>query len=133
MNSDASQYEPIYTWTDWYDGPRGGIAEFQGRPHLYEAEFDFALGYSEVFLLMPLDADTVRLALEDWEIWRKWDAAHKAGLTPEETFPALPEDRRRHEEITSLLDGKLVADPARAIRAKADFRTRAGLVRWMPV
>jgi len=34
------EYERVYTMTDYYDGPRKGIADFEGRPHLYEAEWD---------------------------------------------------------------------------------------------
>lgn len=29
-------YERFYTVLDYYDGPRKGIADFQGKPHLYE-------------------------------------------------------------------------------------------------
>ena len=31
----SDEYETVHTMTDYYDGPRGGIAEVNGRPHLY--------------------------------------------------------------------------------------------------
>jgi hypothetical protein len=33
-------YERVHTMTDYYDGPRKGLANFEGMPHLYEAEWD---------------------------------------------------------------------------------------------
>jgi hypothetical protein len=27
---------------------------------------------TDTFLLMPIDADSLALALEDWSIWRRW-------------------------------------------------------------
>jgi len=33
------KFEIVYTCTDWYDGPRGGIADYQDVPHLFESEF----------------------------------------------------------------------------------------------
>lgn len=29
------RFERVYTMTDYYDGPRGGIADFERAPHLY--------------------------------------------------------------------------------------------------
>jgi hypothetical protein len=31
------KFEKVYTVTDFYDGPRGGIANFRGHPHVYES------------------------------------------------------------------------------------------------
>jgi hypothetical protein len=30
----------VYTVNDYYDGPRPGIADYQGRPHAYESQFN---------------------------------------------------------------------------------------------
>lgn len=90
----------------WYDGPREGIADFQGKPHLYESLWDEkSLGgcWTDLFMLTPLDAETFELALEDWQIWCRWEAAFKAGNTTLETHPALPEDRHRHKELKTML------------------------------
>jgi hypothetical protein len=118
----SSDYENIYTITDWYDGARAGVADFNGQPHYYECLFDESLGYTSTYLLHPIDAETLRLALEDWEIWERWDAARKEGRVDLETHPALPEDRARHDEIEAMLKKKLVIDPACDVKAEADFR-----------
>jgi hypothetical protein len=66
-------FERVYTMTDYYDGPRRGIADFDGRPHTYDAVFDYAQDdYAEPYDLRPVDAETLQLALEAWQIWQRW-------------------------------------------------------------
>src|SRR5688572_27222106 len=116
-------YEKVYTVTDYYDGPRGGIADFEGRPHLYASEWDDGEDdYALTFVLSPVDDKVFRLAIEDWEIWLRWETAFHEGRATQETHPALPEDRRRHGELEHLLSGRLVADPERSFRVHGDFR-----------
>jgi hypothetical protein len=121
LTSDA--YEIVHTMTDFWDGPREGIANFRGSPHVYQSEFnDGEDEYSDTFLLMPIDSKTFALALQDWEIWRRWETAFHSGETALDTHPALPKDRSLHTEIQDLLKGRLEIDLARASRARADFR-----------
>jgi para-aminobenzoate synthetase / 4-amino-4-deoxychorismate lyase len=103
----ANGFETVHTVTDYYDGPVQGVADFEGAPHAYLRRFDDAKGYLEVFELWPIDEVTFRLALEDWSIWRRWADAFHAGLTPQETHPALPEDRRRSDELKLILEERL--------------------------
>ena len=92
--------DTVYTISEWYDGARAGVADFQGQPHYYECVWDTPSGnYSSHYRLMPLDADTFRWALEDWAIWKRWSAALKAGQTTQDSHPSLPADRPRHEEL----------------------------------
>jgi hypothetical protein len=64
-------FEPVHTMTDCYDGPRRGIADFRGNPHLYESRWsDIDSEDDDTFLLMPVDAATFEWALEDWTNWR---------------------------------------------------------------
>jgi len=134
-----SAFERVYTMTDYYDGPRRGIASFRGTPHEYVAEFDHSKDdHAETFELRPVDAETLRLALEDWEIWLRWDDAYKAGHVTLDTHPALPTERVRHDEIAPVLAARLAALPGPAIRASGTFRpapghATAGGGRWMEV
>lgn len=115
----------VHTVTDWYDGPRSGIADYQGSPYLYQSEYlDTSPSDMDAFLLIPIDQDVFQLALEDWAIWRRWEIAFHSGETAPETHPVLPEDRKRHEELQRLLDGRLVIDPNRAVRKAAKFQDR---------
>ena len=35
-------FEEVFTVTEYYDGPRQGIANFTGKPHFYDCIFDEA-------------------------------------------------------------------------------------------
>jgi hypothetical protein len=50
--------------TDYYDGPRQGVADYRGRPHLYESQWsDIDSDQEDTFLLTPITAETFKLAL----------------------------------------------------------------------
>ncbi|MCG8588701.1 MAG: hypothetical protein MJE66_05370 [Proteobacteria bacterium] len=116
-------FERVFTVTDYYDGPRTGIANYRDRPHLYVCEWDEAEDdYAETFLLSPVSGAHFLLALEDWEIWLRWERAFHEGRATRESHPALPDDRARHEELAAILKPALVPDPEPAIRAAAEFR-----------
>jgi hypothetical protein len=73
-------YDKVYTVNDYWDGPRAGIADFNGQPHYYECQFNEAKDdWSDIFLLKPIDSETLQLAMEDWDSWERWDTAYKEG------------------------------------------------------
>jgi hypothetical protein len=119
-----SGFEIVHTVTDYYDGPRGGIADFRGEPHIYESTFEDATGYTNIYRLSPVTDSVFQLALEDWAIWLRWEAAFHRGETTQDTHPALPADRERHEELQRLLHGELTIDDNNFVRATAEFRVR---------
>jgi len=124
---DTETYEKVYTITDYYDGIRSGIADFRGVPHYYECPLnDNHQGYADYFLLRPIDEETFNLALEDWDIWGRWFESLQAHETTQETHPALPQDRERHNMIKSVLSEQLVVDYDRDLRAQANFRPISG-------
>jgi hypothetical protein len=115
-------FERVYTMTDWYDGPRSGVANFEGKPHEYSCPFDHWLpGLGDLYELRPIDAATFRLVLEDWEIYVRWEAARAAGEVPAEPHGVLPADRERSAVIDELLASRLVAfvPPAEGVAALA--------------
>ncbi len=117
-----SDYEIVHTITDWYDGARGGVADLNGEPHYYENLWKEGEDYwSEIYLLKQLDAKTFALVMEDWKIWLRWERAFKEGEATEETHPALPEEKQRHEELTRILAEQLVVFPETSLKATAEF------------
>ncbi len=114
-------FDTIYTMTDFYDGPRKGVANYGGVPHLYESCWADIGSESDVFLLTPISVDVLALAREDWDIWLRWSAAYHAGLTTTETHPALPQDRARHTELELLLTPSLTTNLEKGLAAKANF------------
>ena len=119
------EFERVHTMTDYYDGPRRGVADFAGQPHLYESTFDNdADNYIDIFRLSPVAQDVFALALEDWQIWPRWETAFHNGHTTQDTHPALPDDRCRNNELDAILKERLLIDDANFFTARGEFRVR---------
>jgi hypothetical protein len=131
----------VLTVNDYYDGPRLGVAEFNGVPHIYEAEYDHSSEeYGDTYFLSPIEQSLLALVLEDWEIWTRWHSKFKTGEVSQDSHPALPEDRSRHEILKRELDGRLVTDPVCRIYLRGRFwqSEQAGnwdgfCVEWIPL
>jgi hypothetical protein len=120
-------FEPVYTVTDYYDGPRAGIADCGGAPHDYRSEWDEREeDFEETYTLTPIDAETFVLALEAWSIWLGWEDSYHRGLASLDSHPALPRDRARHDELRELLATRLVANQGNSFRRRAEFRVVEG-------
>jgi hypothetical protein len=97
---------------DYHDGPRGGIADFDGRPHAYSSVFDHERGeYADAFDLVPVDDETLQLALESWAISMRWWRAYLAGEPVPSGPRALPTDRARHDEVVPVLRAQIPRTP----------------------
>ena len=49
-------WERVHTVNDFYDGPRLGVADYLGKPHIYQSEFSEAEDdYNDRFWLMPIE------------------------------------------------------------------------------
>jgi hypothetical protein len=126
-------WERVHTTNDYYDGPRLGVADVEGAPHIYQSPFDEARSnYAEYFLVGPISADLLDLVLEDWAIWTRWERAFKCGEVSTAAHPALPAERERHEEIKQLIGDRLFVDPSAGRKLNGEFRTREGVeeVQW---
>ncbi|MGJ5205965.1 hypothetical protein [Bradyrhizobium sp. HKCCYLR20261] len=130
-------WDRVYTVNDYYDGPRLGLADVDGVPHIYEAEFDHSTeDYGDTYFVSPVDPQLFALIVEDWDIWLRWDAAFKRGEVPHHTHPALPGDRERHEALKIAIGDRLKADRARARYKRARFGVspaRETIVAWSDI
>ena len=134
------KFDRVLTVNDYRDGPRRGVAELDGVPHIYEAEFESnGDGYGDTYFLSPIEPALLALVLEDWAIWRRWEAAFRRGETPAHTHPALPAERERHEALASAIGDRLRVDPERCRYVRGRFGARRptpafhGLwVEWQP-
>lgn len=115
--------ERVHTMTDWYDGPRRGIADVNSRPHLYVSCWTYIdSDEDDVFLLSPISEEVFQLALEDWQIWERWSIAHRNGEVTAETHPCLPYERERHLAVGQELKDRLVLDEHAMFSATAVFQ-----------
>ena len=121
-------WERVYTINDFRDGPRLGVADVEGAPHVYQSLFDSELDdYAAYCLVAPSSCDLLELVLEDWGIWVRWDEAFQRGKASKASHPALPNERERHEEIKRLIGDRLFVHPDSGRKLIAEFRSiRAG-------
>jgi hypothetical protein len=117
-------WERVYTVNDFWDGPRLGVADVFGCPHIYESPFDrLKDDFQGFFVVSTIDTELFGLVLEDWEIWVRWSDAFERGETSRETHPALPQDRARHDELNKLIGTRLRIDPTDCKKLNAEFRS----------
>jgi len=115
-------FETVFTVSEYYDGPRGGLASFHGVPHIYECIFDEKSEvYSDWYLLMPVGPELLTAAMINWKIFLKWRAAFDAGQTTIDTHPALPEDKPRYQENRKTLEQAIALAKPQALRVRGEF------------
>jgi hypothetical protein len=134
------EWETVHTVTDWYDGERLGIADYGGKPHLYESRWDDSKDYWEGeageenyryhYWLSPLSAEVFAWGMEDWAIWQRWRTAFDQGIVDISSDPALPEDRARHEQLRLMLGNALSPGRPDSFRVVGKFEVE-GVV-WAP-
>ena len=124
--------DKVYTVEDYYDGPREGFADFEGRPHHYRCVFD-ADDWTNTFRLTPVSEEVLKYALENWQTWLRWKAAFDSGKTDTSTHPALPEDRSRYLQVKDLVEQALANDAGSSFLALGNFEVtqeRSFTVTW---
>lgn len=137
MKADrTTDWQSVHTVNEFYDGPIFGVADYEGTPHVYEAPWDdVEEQYGPLFRLSTIEPELLALILEDWAIWLRWETAFHEGLTPHETHPALPVDRRRHEELKAQIGGRFDEKRGGPILKRGEFRSRDGVLQvlWRDV
>jgi len=119
----------VLTVSKYHDAPRLGIAELNGVPHIYESEFDERTEeYRDTYFLSPIDAELLALVIEDCSIFHRWRAAFLQGQVTPDSIPALPHERRRHEELKRAIGGRLKRDPMNRLEFKAKFKINPGTI-----
>ena len=123
-------FERVYTMTDYHDGPREGIADFNGAPHKYRALFvPFDERDSDTFELSPLTPAAFALEAETWAIWCRFEAACVAGPSvsdiPHEDWGALPDERVRRRELSAAIAAATAIAPGPHVVCAGEFRARA--------
>jgi hypothetical protein len=93
---------------EFYDRPRRGIADFDGKPVYFECVFDEGEDeWTDSYRLIPVTGELVTLARERDEIFQDWRKAFDAGAETLATHPARPPDRARFELLSTLVEEHL--------------------------
>jgi|SRR3982751_1550579 hypothetical protein len=123
--------DQLLTVHDYYDGPRLGIAEWNGVPYIYEAEFDHSTDeYGDTYFLSPVDPSLLSLVMEDWGIWLRWEAARKRNEVEAEPHGILAVDAERSAVIKAAIGDRLKSDPLNRCRLRATFKSGEDEVIW---
>jgi hypothetical protein len=131
-------WDTVHTVDDWYDGPRGGVADFGGSPHYYRSVYLDSPKWNpdeDRFELTPLPPSAFAAALELQAIWERWRQAHKAGAAPDdpEDERVLPADRDRRGGLEQVLAAGRAANASRLVLLHGEFELGCKRVRWRPV
>jgi hypothetical protein len=113
--------DKVYVENAWYDGPRQGIADFNGKPHRFIANFDELTGYKDTFRLYPIQSEELQLEIEQWSIFVEWNRKYENGEVQVDTHPGHGNINQRYDEIETILKDKRESIPSDYIEAKADF------------
>ena len=121
--------ELVYVENEWYDGPRAGIADVNGRPHRFKSLFDEKEDqYLGTFLIWPVDQEVVKLEQEQWRIFAAWNALYEAGKATTDSHPAHGGKSARWDEIEVLLKNNRTDVPTLVQRALAELTHMDGEV-----
>jgi hypothetical protein len=132
--------EVVHTISGWYDGPRTGAADFEGKPYWYRSVYlDSEIWYPDEdrFELTPLTEEALSWELETKRIFERWDAARKDGSVvwnqdDEASFGAMPEDMSRYRDLIKKLEDYL-SRTAPEFMAHGNFNLGPRVVRWDPI
>lgn len=131
-------WEPVHTMDDWYDGPRGGVADYGGSPHYYRSVYLDTPKWDpdeDRFELTPLSQAAFVIALELQTIFERWREAYKAGTAPHDPDDerVLPGDRSRRDELDLIFVATRAANANQVVLVHGEFELGCERVRWRAV
>jgi len=122
IQADFGSPEQVYVENEWYDGPRSGVADIDGRPHRFVSQWDeTGNDYVDTFLVWPIEPDELALEREQWLIFVAWNDEYEAGRVGTDTHPAHPGSNARWDEIARTLKDAREIVPSGARPAKAQL------------
>jgi len=115
--------EKVYVENDWYDGPRSGIADFDGSPHRFIANYENLKGYLDTFNVFPVSNEELELEIEQWKIFVKWNQKYEAGEVETDSHPGNGGLNQRWDELETLLSRKRKTISNSALKLAAKFES----------
>jgi hypothetical protein len=113
--------DKVYSY-EWYDGPRSGVATYNGQPHYFESQWaDVGSQEQDWYELIPITRELFECELEVWELWRKYYTAYTAGTVGMDYHPFLPGDQARGNELQQIINSQPVEEGKYDLIAKAKF------------
>lgn len=136
MSASSNEFGPperVYVESDWYDGPRAGVADVDGAPHRFKALFDETDDdYLGTFLVWPINHEDLALEIEQWRIFVEWNTRYEADLATVASHPGHGGVSRRYDEIDATLRASREEIPADARRARVEVESINRTCRYEP-
>ncbi|MEN3950720.1 hypothetical protein [Iodidimonas sp. SYSU 1G8] len=124
----------VLTIDDYFDQPLKGVAEYRGRPHYYNRQFDRETdAYLDVFILTPLDAEAFELAMAAWGIWLDWKMAFRRGEVPANSHPPHEPETSSYGQLTRDFSKYVEQNQGSSFEAKGVMDSNTDRVRWLTV
>ncbi len=98
--------EKVYVENDWYDGPRKGIADFNGKPHRFISNFEDVENGLETFRVFPVTKQELDLEVEQWKIFVEWNNLYESGKVDSDSHPGHGGINKKWDEIEEVLGNK---------------------------
>ncbi|WP_327135884.1 hypothetical protein OG311_37925 (plasmid) [Streptomyces sp. NBC_01343] len=118
----ADGFERVYVELEWYDGPRAGLADVEGKPHYFQG-YDY--DHADEYRVWPASEGVAELEREQWAIFAKWNQRSEAGTAGLKSHPGHGGIDARYDELALLLAPDRQA-PDDARRLVGELRFDAG-------
>lgn len=100
-------YETVYMVWDIYDGPRTGIANYKSEPCYFNCRLDPEGGYSDEFELSRIPDSLLKIAQEQWAIYRSWEMKYHNRNAHLKTHPGHAGVNEKYDELEFLIKDAL--------------------------
>ena len=120
--SEFGEPEKVHIELEWYDGPREGIAEVQGKLSRFKSVFSEEMDdYISGFIVFPVSEEVYNLEKEQWLIFVRWNTEYENGQKEVSSHPGIKGNNKRWEEINALLKDVRNNIPTEAKTIEARF------------
>lgn len=117
-----AHFERLYYVDRYYDGPRDGLADYNGIPHFFECPFNEETDdYCDYFILGRAPDGSLQLASALMAIRRNWQSQIERGLITIDTWIKMAREDSAYQRLATSMR----ADRTAALQSEAVFRVQA--------
>ncbi|MET8638632.1 hypothetical protein [Streptomyces sp. NPDC004680] len=118
----ADGFERVIVELEWYDGPRVGLTDIDGKPHYFDGYGQYFGDKPDEYRVWPASVAAVEWEREQWAIYVSRNEPHGAGTVPPDSRSGRGGIDARFDELDALL--------AQYRRAPDDARRIVGELRY---